>query len=82
MCGDGSGSANGTVHPHKRVLPTYTIKQVGNVKVGILGITTARAIAAVGTTVTLNYMFTDGKTEVPCFVDMLRNQSKGSMWWS
>ncbi len=49
------------------------IKQVGNVKVGILGLTTARAIAAVGTTVTKNYMFTDGKTEVPCFVDKLRN---------
>ncbi len=49
------------------------IKQVGNLKVGILGFTTARAIAAVGTSVTQNYMFTDGKTEVPCFVDKLRN---------
>ena len=51
--------------PLKRVLPTYMIKQVGNVKVGILGMTTARAIAAVGTSVTKNYQFTDGKTEVP-----------------
>lgn len=45
------------------------IKQVGNVKVGILAMTTARAIAAVGTGVTKNYVFTDGKTEVPCFVN-------------
>jgi 2',3'-cyclic-nucleotide 2'-phosphodiesterase (5'-nucleotidase family) len=59
--------------PLKRVLPTYSIKQVGNVKLGILGMTTARAIAAVGTSVTQNYRFTDGKIEVPCFVDHLRN---------
>lgn len=68
--------ATGTVRPRKRVLPTYMIKQVGNVKVGIVGFTTARAIAAVGTSVTQNYMFTDGKTEVPCFVDKLRNVEK------
>ena len=61
---------------YSRVLPSYTIKQVGNVKVGILGMTTARAIAAVGTTVTKNYAFTDGKTEVPCSVDQLRNVEK------
>lgn len=60
----------------KRVLPPYTIKQVGKVKVGILGFTTARAIAAVGTTVTQNYQFTDGKTELPCYIDVLRNQEK------
>ncbi|MBI3546133.1 MAG: 5'-nucleotidase C-terminal domain-containing protein [Gammaproteobacteria bacterium] len=64
--------ATGTVRPRKRVLPTYMIKQVGGVKIGILGMTTARAIAAVGTSVTKNYMFTDGKTEVPCFVNRLR----------
>ena len=61
---------------YKRVLPPYTIKQVGNVKVGILGMTTARAIAAVGTSVTQNYVFTDGKTEVPCLVSQLRNVEK------
>lgn len=62
--------------PLKRVLPTYIIKQVGNVKVGIVGFTTARAIAAVGTSVTQNYQFTDGKTEVPCFVNKLRTVDK------
>jgi 2',3'-cyclic-nucleotide 2'-phosphodiesterase (5'-nucleotidase family) len=68
--------ATGTVRPRARVLPTYNIRQVGGVKVGILGMTTARAIAAVGTTVTQNYLFTDGKTEVPCFVNHLRNVEK------
>ncbi len=77
VCGvTATDPATGTVRPRKRVLPTYMIKQVGNVKVGILGMTTARAIAAVGTSVTKNYMFTDGKTEVPCFVNKLRNDEK------
>lgn len=65
--------ATGTVRPRARVLPTYSVKQIGNLKVGILGMTTARAINAVGTIVTKGYMFTDGKTEVPCMVDRLRN---------
>lgn len=74
VCGvTATDPATGTVRPRKRVLPTYIIKQVGNVKVGILGFTTARAIAAVGTSVTKNYMFTNGKDEVPCFVNRLRN---------
>ncbi len=74
VCGvTATDPTTGTVRPRKRVLPTYMIKQVGNVKVGILGMTTARAIAAVGTSVTQNYMFTDGKIEVPCFVNRLRN---------
>ncbi|MDO9219581.1 MAG: 5'-nucleotidase C-terminal domain-containing protein [Thiobacillus sp.] len=72
VCGRTDPSGN----KYKRVLPAYSIKQVGNVKVGILGLTTARAIAAVGTSVTQNYAFTDSKTEVPCFVDVLRNQEK------
>jgi sulfur-oxidizing protein SoxB len=77
MCGvTGTDPTTNAVRPLKRVLPTYTIKQVGKVKVGILGFTTARAIAAVGTTVTQNYRFTDGQTELPCFIDVLRNQEK------
>jgi len=72
VCGRADASGN----KYKRVLPPYSIKQVGDVKVGILGMTTARAIAAVGTSVTQNYQFTDAKTEVPCFVSWLRNQEK------
>ena len=60
----------------KRVLPPYTIRQVGNVKVGILGFTTARAIAAIGPKVTAGYRFTDGRTEYPCYIDVLRNQEQ------
>jgi 2',3'-cyclic-nucleotide 2'-phosphodiesterase (5'-nucleotidase family) len=77
VCGvTATDPATGTARPRKRVLPTYMIKQVGNVKVGILGFTTARAIAAISGKVTENYMFTDGKTEVPCFVDRLRSVEK------
>lgn len=72
VCGRADASGN----KFKRVLPAYSIKQVGDVKVGILGMTTARAIAAVGASVTQNYQFTDARTEVPCFVDVLRNQEK------
>ena len=52
------------------------IKQVGNVKVGILSMTTARAIAAIGPKVTAGFRFTDGTIEYPCYVDVLRNQEK------
>lgn len=77
ICGEtATDPATSTVRPLKRVLPTYSIKQVGKVKVGILGMTTARAIAAVSTSVTANYMFTDGKTEVPCYVNKMRTVDK------
>lgn len=61
---------------YKRALNPYMIKQVGNVKVGILAFTTARAIAAISPTVTKNFQFTDGKGELPCYIDVLRNQEK------
>ena len=68
----GRSDANG--NKYKRVLPAYRVKNVGKLKIGILGFTTARAIAAVGTSVTAGYQFTDGQTEVPCYIDVLRNQ--------
>ena len=75
LCGrTGTDPATGTVRPLKRVVPAYWIKQVGDLKVGILGFTTARAIAAVGTTVTKNYQFHDGSVELPCFINVLRTQ--------
>jgi sulfur-oxidizing protein SoxB len=77
VCGvKGLDSSTGTQRYLKRVLPTYMIKQVGDVKVGILGFTTARAIAAISPNVTKNYQFTDGKIEVPCFVKKLREVEK------
>jgi sulfur-oxidizing protein SoxB len=72
----GKNPATGATMNFKRVLPPYSIKQVGNLKVGILGMTTARAIAAVGASVTQNYVFTDSKDEVRCFVGKLRNEEK------
>ena len=72
VCGRVDASGN----KYKRVLPPYSIKTVGKLKIGLLGMTTARAIAAVGTSVTANYQFTDGKTELPCYIDVLRNQEK------
>ncbi|MHB8472293.1 MAG: bifunctional metallophosphatase/5'-nucleotidase [Gammaproteobacteria bacterium] len=72
----GTDPATGTIRPYKRVLPSYTIKQVGNVKVGVLGFTTARAIAAISPSVTGGYQFTDGKTELPCYINVLRNTEK------
>jgi len=70
----GRTDANG--NKYKRVASPYTIKQVGKLKIGILGFTTARAIAAVGTSVTANFQFTDGKVELPCYIDVLRNQEQ------
>ena len=70
------GIADATGNKFKRVLPAYKIKQVGKVKVGILGFTTARAIAAIGPKVTAGYQFTEGKVELPCYIDLLRNQEK------
>ncbi len=72
VCGVTDASGNKL----KRVLPPYMIKQVGNVKVGILGMTTARAIAAIGPKVTAGFRFTEGVTEYPCYIDVLRNQEK------
>ncbi len=65
-----------TGNKFKRVLPTYQIRNIGKVKVGILGFTTARAIAAIGPKVTAGFQFTDGNIELPCYVDILRNQEK------
>jgi len=72
VCGVADASGNKL----KRVLPPYMIKQVGNVKVGILSMTTARAIAAIGPKVTAGFRFTDGTVEYPCYIDVLRNQEK------
>ena len=70
----GRTDANG--NKYKRVASPYTIKQVGKLKIGILGFTTARAIAAIGPKVTAGLQYTDGKVELPCYIDVLRNQEK------
>ena len=70
------GIKNAAGSPLKRVLPPYMVKTVNGVKVGILGFTTARAIAAISPSVTAGYTFTDGKTELPCYINALRNTEK------
>lgn len=72
VCGRSDASGN----KYKRVLPPYTIKTVGPLKIGIMGMTTARAIAAVGTSVTAGYQFTDSSVEYPCLINKLRNDEK------
>ncbi|MDF9391378.1 MULTISPECIES: bifunctional metallophosphatase/5'-nucleotidase [Methylococcus] len=75
-CGITGEDAQGTVRKLKRVLPPYAIKRVGEVKVGLLGFTTARAVAAIGPKVTAGYQFSDAEIELPCYVDVLRKREK------
>jgi len=68
-----------TPYPDKggqRVLPPYLIKQIGNVKVGILGFTTNRGPQVVGSSVTKGFRFTNGDAEVAQLLPVLRNVEK------
>jgi len=58
----------------KRVLPPYSIKKVGDVKVGIVGCTTRRGPQVVGKWVTKGIEFTDCNVEVPKFVAKVREK--------
>lgn len=68
-----------TPYPHKagqRVLPPYLIKEIGNVKLGILGLTTHRGPQAVPQSVTCGFRFTPGDAEVAELVTRLRTIEK------
>ncbi len=68
-----------TPYPDKggqRVLPPYLIKQIGKVKVGILGFTTNRGPQVVGSSVTKGFRFTNGDAEVAQLLPVLRNVEK------
>ena len=68
-----------TPYPDKagqRVLPPYLIKQVGKVKVGIMGFTTDRGPQVVGSKVTKGFKFTKGDAEVAELLPILRNVEK------
>jgi len=60
----------------KRVTPPYLIKEVGGIKVGLLGFTTDRGPQVVGTKVTQGFKFTKGDIEVEQLVPHLRNVEK------
>ncbi|HLQ25498.1 MAG TPA: 5'-nucleotidase C-terminal domain-containing protein [Acidiferrobacterales bacterium] len=55
------------------VMPPYLIKQVGELKIGVLGFTNNRGPQVVGTTVTKGFKFTGGDSEVKHFVPVLRD---------
>ena len=68
----------------KRVAPAYRVFNAGNVKVGVLGMTTERGIPAIGLKATQGFAFTSGEAavtnangqpdkELPCFINHLRN---------
>ena len=68
-----------TPYPDKggqRVLPPYLIKQIGKVKVGILGFTTNRGPQVVGSSVTKGFRFTNGDAEVAQLLPVLRDVEK------
>ena len=64
----------------QRVLPPYMIKQVGNLKVGLLGLTTDRGPQVVGKGVTKGFRFLKNgdelDTEVAALVKQLRETEK------
>lgn len=60
----------------QRVLPPYAIRQVGSLKVGIIGLTTRRGPQVVGRSVSKGFRFTGGDAEVKEFVPLLREKEK------
>lgn len=58
------------------VLPPYFVRQVGDIKVGVMGFTTDRGPQVVSSQVTKGFTFTKGDDEVPKYLDILRNQEK------
>lgn len=60
----------------KRVMPPFTVKEVGGLRVGIIGLTTRRGPQVVGLGVTKGFRFTNGDAEVPMFIKVLREEHK------
>lgn len=58
----------------RRVLPPYLIKQVGGVKVGIIGLTSDRGPQAVSTHITEGFTLTPGEFELRTAVPLLRKK--------
>ena len=58
------------------LLPPYFVKKVNGVKIGVLGLSSERAINALGPFVTAGIRFTADAAEVPGYVEILKNQEK------
>lgn len=67
------------VYPEKvgqTLLPPYRILTVDGVKIGLLGLSSERAINALGGWVTKGIKFTSDGAELPGYIDTLRNKEK------
>ncbi|HQT31703.1 MAG TPA: 5'-nucleotidase C-terminal domain-containing protein [Thiobacillus sp.] len=67
------------VYPEKAgqtLLPPYRILTVDGVKIGLLGLSSERAINALGPWVTKGIKFTSDGAELPGYIDTLRNTEK------
>ena len=62
--------------PRQRVLPPYSVKRAGALKVGILGFTTDRGPQVVGKNVTKGFTFTKGDAELKELLPVLRDKEK------
>ena len=60
----------------ERVLPPYLVRDVGGVRVGIIGITTTRGPRALGSESTRGFTFTAGETELASLVTRLRSRER------
>lgn len=58
------------------LLPPYFVQNVNGVKIGVLGLSSERAINALGPFVTTGIDFTAHAAEVPVYVDILKNKEK------
>jgi len=60
----------------QRVLPPYLIYQVGDVKVGLIGLTAERGPKALSPMVMEGFYLTTGQDELPNAIDLLRNKEQ------
>lgn len=58
------------------LLPPYFVKNVNGVKIGVLGLSSERAINALGPFATEGIEFSDDAAEIPGYVDILKNEEK------
>lgn len=58
----------------QNVLPPFLVREIGGLRVGIIGLTTRRGPQVVGTGVTRGFRFTGGDVEVPRLLKMLREE--------
>lgn len=63
----------------ERVLPPFVVRDVGGVRVGIIGITTTRGPRALGKSSTRGVTFTPGDAELPALIARLRGPERANV---